>query len=163
MTILIDTNVISELARPRPDTRVVAWAGGLRTMLLSAITVEEVFYGLSSRSNPRIERWFADFLESDCRVLDITAPIARHAGVLRGQLGRRGRPRTQADMLIAATAAWHGLTVATRNGRDFANCGVTVVNPFGPFARSPVRPFARSPVRPFARSPVRMSTRRRAD
>jgi len=56
--------------------------------------------------------------------------IARHAGVLRGQLARRGRPRAQGDMLIAATAALHGLTLATRNERDFEDCGVTVVNPF---------------------------------
>ena len=53
-----------------------------------------------------------------------------NAGVLRGQLGRRGRPRAQADMLIAATAALHGLTLATRNVRDFEDCGVAVVNPF---------------------------------
>jgi predicted nucleic acid-binding protein len=130
MSVLIDTNVISELARPRPDPRVTAWAGGLITVMLSAVTVEEIFFGLTARSSPRVERWFADFLESDCRVLEITAPIARHAGVLRGQLTRRGRPRAQADMLIAATAALHGLTLATRNERDFEDCGVTVVNPF---------------------------------
>jgi predicted nucleic acid-binding protein len=106
------------------------WAGGLATMVLSVITVEEIFFGLSAKPSPQIERWFESFLESDCQVLEVTRSIGRHAGVLRGQLARRGRPRTQADMLIAATAAWHGLTLATRNERDFADCGVTVVNPF---------------------------------
>lgn len=130
MSILVDTDVIAELARPRPDPRVVAWAGGLTTVTVSAITIEEVFFGLSAKPNPRIERWFTEFLDNDCRVLEVSTPIARHAGVLRGQLGRRGRSRTQADMLIAATAAWHGLTLATRNERDFEDCGVTVVNPF---------------------------------
>jgi predicted nucleic acid-binding protein len=130
MSILVDTNVLSELARPRPDPRVVDWAGGLSTVILSVVTIEEVFFGLSAKSSPRIERWFEDFLESDCRILEITTPIARHAGVLRGQLAKRGRPRAQADMLIAATAALHGLTLATRNERDFKGCGVTVVNPF---------------------------------
>ena len=130
MSILVDTNVLSELARPRPDPRVVDWAGGLSTMMLSVVTVEEIFFGLSAKRNPRIERWFEDFLDSDCRILEVTTPIARHAGVLRGQLARRGRPRAQADMLIAATAALHGLTLATRNERDFQDCGVTVVNPF---------------------------------
>jgi predicted nucleic acid-binding protein len=130
MSILVDTNVVSELARPRPDPRVVDWAGGLASVTLSAITVEEVFFGLSARRSPRIERWFEDFLDRDCRVLEVTTPIARHAGVLRGQLRKRGWPRTQADMLIAATAAVHGLTLATRNERDFEDCGVTVINPF---------------------------------
>lgn len=130
MSILVDTNVLGELARPRPDPRVVDWAGGLTTVMLSVVTVEEVFFGLSARHSPRIERWFEDFLDSDCRVLEVTTPIARHAGVLRGQLAKRGRPRAQADMLIAATAALHGLTLATRNERDFEDCGVTVVNPF---------------------------------
>ncbi|HEX2689321.1 MAG TPA: type II toxin-antitoxin system VapC family toxin [Kofleriaceae bacterium] len=130
MSILVDTNVLSELARPRPDPRVVDWAGGLSMVILSVVTIEEVFFGLSAKSSPRIERWFEDFLESDCRILEITTPIARHAGVLRGQLAKRGRLRAQADMLIAATAALHGLTLATRNERDFKGCGVTVVNPF---------------------------------
>ena len=130
MSILLNTNVLSELARPRPDPRVVDWAGGLSTVILSVVTVEEVFFGLSAKPSPRIARWFENFLASDCRILEVTTPIARHAGVLRGQLATRGRPRTQADMLIAATAALHGLTLATRNERDFKDCGVTVVNPF---------------------------------
>lgn len=130
MSILIDTNVLSELARPRPDPRVVDWTGGLSAVILSVVTVEEVFFGLSAKPSPRIARWFEDFFDSDCRILEVTTPIARHAGVLRGQLATRGRPRTQADMLIAATAALHGLTLATRNERDFKDCGVTVVNPF---------------------------------
>ena len=130
MSVLVDTNIIAELARPRPDPGVIAWAGGLATMILSAITVEEIFFGLSAKPNPRIERWFEAFFDGECQVLEVTLPIARHAGVLRGQLGRRGRPRARADMLIAATAARHGLTLATRNERDFADCGVTIVNPF---------------------------------
>ena len=129
MSILVDTNILSELARPRPDPRVVQWANGLSTVIVSVVTVEEVFFGLSAKHSPRIERWFEDFFDSDCRILEITTAIARHAGVLRGQLTRRGRPRAQADMLIAATAALHGLTLATRNERDFQDCGVTVVNP----------------------------------
>jgi predicted nucleic acid-binding protein len=130
MSVLVDTNVLTELARPRPDPSVVEWVGGLATVLLSAVTIEEIFFGLSARPSPRVQRWFEDFIDSACRVLDVTTPIARHAGVLRGQLRKRGRPRTQADMLIAATAALHGLTLATRNERDFEDCGISVVNPF---------------------------------
>ena len=112
MSVLVDTNVLAELARPRPDPRVVDWAGGLTAVILSVVTVEEIFFGLSAKRSPRIERWFEDFLGS-CQILEVTQPIARHAGVLRGQAGRRGRPRAQADLLIAATAAWPGLTLAT--------------------------------------------------
>ena len=60
----------------------------------------------------------------------MTTPVAILAGTLRGQLAARGHVRTQADILIAATAAHHGLTVVTRNVRDFDDCGVAVGNPF---------------------------------
>jgi predicted nucleic acid-binding protein len=159
MSLLIDTNVLSELARPRPDRRVIEWASELAAVTLSAITVEEIFFGLAAKPNARIERWFEGFLETDCQVLEVTAPIARHAGVLRGQLAKRGRPRSQADMLIAATAALHGLTLATRNQRDFADCGVSVHNPFASIAASLVARVTRSSTPAAARSGSRSSGR----
>ena len=63
-------------------------------------------------------------------VLDITAPVARRAGEMRAQLQGGGQARTQADMLIAATAQVHGLTVVTRNVSDFEATGVRLVNPW---------------------------------
>jgi predicted nucleic acid-binding protein len=63
-------------------------------------------------------------------VLPITTDVARCAGALRGQLQLRGQTRSQADMLIAATAQIHALTIVTRNVRDFDGCGVAVLNPF---------------------------------
>jgi toxin FitB len=77
------------------------------------------------KPSARVHRWFETFVPSYCRVLDVTDAIARHAGILRGQVSRRGKTRTQADMLIAGTAAAHGLTLATRNQRDFAGCGIS--------------------------------------
>lgn len=130
MIFLFDTNVLSELARPAPDPRVTAWAGSLAEVAVSVITIDEIYFGLAAKSNPRVQRWCDVFIERYCRVHDVTEPIARHAGTLRGQLSKRGRPREQADMLIAATAAAHGLTLATRNTRDFAGCGVALHNPF---------------------------------
>jgi predicted nucleic acid-binding protein len=62
--------------------------------------------------------------------LPITSDIARRAGELRGQLQANGQTRTQADMLIAATAQIHALTIITRNVRDFDGCGIGVLNPF---------------------------------
>lgn len=130
MSVLVDTNVLSELARPRPNGGVVAWVGGLEAIAISVITLDEILFGLTIKPSARVHRWFDAFVAGYCRVLDVTDPIARHAGILRGQLSRRGQARKQADMLIAATAAAHGLTVATRFERDFAGCGVAVVNPF---------------------------------
>lgn len=130
MSVLSDTNVISELARPRPHPAVVRWVQAQKAIVISVIMVEEIHFGLTMKKNARVQRWFEGFLEAHCRVLELAAPIARHAGILRAQHAARGRVRSQADMLIAATAAQHGLAVATRNVRDFDDCGVTVVNPF---------------------------------
>lgn len=126
---LVDTNVIGELARPRPNPGVLAWAARTHTVALSVVTVEEVLFGLGRRPLPRLRTWFDEFL-AGCRVLDVTAPIAALSGTLRGQLATRGQVRTQADMLIASTAAHHGLTLVTRNVRDFGGCGISLLNPF---------------------------------
>jgi predicted nucleic acid-binding protein len=69
-------------------------------------------------------------LEVFSHIYEVTDAIARHAGILRGQLGSRGQVRGQTDMLIAATASAHGLTLATRNKRDFDGCGIAVFDPF---------------------------------
>jgi len=62
--------------------------------------------------------------------LPITREMAQWTGERRGQFKAGGKSRTQADMLIAATAALHGLTLVTRNYRDFEECGVAFLNPF---------------------------------
>ena len=130
MNYLIDTNVVGELARPRPDAGVLAWADSVGAVGISVVTVEEIFFGLAWKPHPRIEAWLDGFLTSFCEFLPVTASIARHAGKLRGQQQANGITRTQADMLIAATGAAHGLTVVTRNEKDFQGCGVPVLNPF---------------------------------
>jgi predicted nucleic acid-binding protein len=129
-TELVDTNVLSELSRRRPHPAVLAWAATARRVALSVITVEEVAFGLARHPIGRVGIWFDRFLERHCVVLDVTRPIAALAGTLRGQLAAGGRVRTQADMLIGATAAHHGLTLVTRNVRDFDGCGVQVFDPF---------------------------------
>ncbi len=127
---LVDTNVLSELARRAPNAGVVRWAGTVSTVALSVVTVEEIFYGLAWKPNLRVQSWFESFLESHCDVRPVTVEVARLAGQLRGSLAARGEPRTQADMLIAATAQVERLTLVTRNARDFAACGVPLLNPF---------------------------------
>lgn len=127
---LCDTNILSELARREPNPGVVEWAEHVTLVGLSVISVEEILFGLSWKPRPRVLEWFEGFLASNCEVLPVTESIARRAGVLRATLAGKGQVRTQADMLLAATALAHDLTVVTRNQRDFEGCGVAVLNPF---------------------------------
>lgn len=129
-TQLVDTNILGELSRPRPNPGVLSWSETARRIAVSVITVEEVLYGLGRRPLPRVRAWFDQFLAGHCEVLDVTPPIAVLAGNLRGQLASKGQVRTQADTLIGATAAHHGFTLVTRNVRDFDGCGITVLDPF---------------------------------
>jgi len=127
---LTDTNVLSELVRPRPNPGVIAWAGGLERLAISVITLEEIQFGLSWKPNARIRDWFERFLADACDVLPISRTIAERAGVMRGELRAAGTTRSQADILIAATAQVHGLTLVTRNVRDFDGCAIELLNPF---------------------------------
>ncbi|MBR8835663.1 MAG: type II toxin-antitoxin system VapC family toxin [Stigonema ocellatum SAG 48.90 = DSM 106950] len=127
---LCDTNIISELARPEPNVGVVTWATGVSQMALSVITLEEIFYGLAAKPSPRIQSWFDLFFNSQCIIFPINEAVAKRAGELRGILRTQGKSRTQADMLIAATAQIHQLTLVTRNTRDFEGCGIPLLNPF---------------------------------
>ena len=127
---LSDTNIVSELMRPNPDAGVRQWAQRQRTpFTISVITVDEIIFGLQWRPRPAKIDWFDWFLRH-CNVLPVTEPIARRAGELRAQLATCGQVRQQADMLIAATAQIHALTLLTRNVRDFEGCGIAVLNPF---------------------------------
>ncbi|HEV8239192.1 MAG TPA: type II toxin-antitoxin system VapC family toxin [Thermoanaerobaculia bacterium] len=128
---LVDTNVISELARRKPDPAVTTWAAAVPLPLaVSVVTLEEIHFGLTWRPNAQVRAWFDDFFAKSCTVLPVTDAIAKRAGELRGQLRAAGRQRTHADMLVASTAQAHQLTLVTRNVRDFEGCGITVVNPF---------------------------------
>lgn len=130
MRILCDTNILGELARTRPNAGVASWAHGITHIALSAVTLEEIRFGLTWKPNARILKWFEMFLKDFCDILPVTAEIAAHAGSLRGGFQARREFRTQADMLIAATAALHGLTLVTRNTRDFEGCNIRLLNPF---------------------------------
>lgn len=130
MIYLCDTNIISELARPQPNRGVIAWSSEITSISLSVITLEEIIYGLSAKPNPRIQAWLQGFLTTYCQILPITPDIAQWTGEMRGRLRLQGITRSQADMLIAATAKIHQLTLVTRNIRDFEGCEVSLLNPF---------------------------------
>ena len=65
-----------------------------------------------------------------CQIIPVSPEIAKRAGELRGYLQTQGKPRTQADIIIAATAAIHQITLVTRNTKDFEGCGIVILNPF---------------------------------
>jgi predicted nucleic acid-binding protein len=128
---LVDTRVLAELAAAQPNAAVAAWAARTRHIALSVVTLEELAAGIARRSSPALAGWLDGFVARHCDVLDVTAPIARLAGTLRGQLAARRRTRPQADLLVVATAAHHGLVLVTRNIRELAGLGVSLLNPFG--------------------------------
>jgi predicted nucleic acid-binding protein len=127
---LCDTNIISELSKKAPDRAVINWASSLNRCGMSIITIEELCFGLTRRPNQRIIDWINRFIDRHVEIYPVTESIARRAGTLRGRLQSAGSTRTQADMLIASTAAEHNLVIVTRNLRDFEGCGVAVLDPF---------------------------------
>ena len=130
---LVDTNVVSEFRKPRPDRFAVAWLRRVsnRDLFLSAVTVGELQAGveklrLSDASRAEdIESW-VDQVASLWNVLPMDIKAFRHWAFLM-----RNQPdEIIADAMIAATAHIHGLTVVTRNLRDFVPLGVPTLDPF---------------------------------
>ena len=129
---LCDTNIISELSRSKPNQGVIDWVDRIDILTISVITVEEIYFGLAAKPNPRITAWWENLLISGCEILPVTTEIAEYTGNIRGSHRTKGQVRHQADMLIAATAKIHDLTVVTRNTKDFEGCGIKIFNPFDP-------------------------------
>ena len=133
---LIDTNVISEVARPRPDKGVLSFLSEQRSPHVSIITIHELIYGIErletgSRRQRTLQALIDEFLQTFAnRILPATEPIARAAGALRAKAHKEGHTAGLADVLIAATAVLHGLTIATRNVSDFEVLGVPTLNPW---------------------------------
>lgn len=130
-TFLCDTNVVSEIMRREPDPAVLSWFSALQGVALSAVTVEELVFGLRRKGLFEKEAWLRRFAASAAAVHPVEAEDAFWAGETRGRLSSRGIALHQADALIAAAAWRRGLVLATRNVRDFAEIGVAVFNPWG--------------------------------
>lgn len=136
--ILLDTNVISEMMRPRPDPVVGAWfdrQDGL-PLYISTITEGELWSGFErspvGKKRAVVEALIAETFADDFagRILAFDSAAARLFGMISAQRSRVGRPISTADCQIAAIAQVHGLKIATRNTKDFENCDVALVNPW---------------------------------
>jgi hypothetical protein len=130
---LLDTNVVSELRRRKPHGAVTAWLRGLSEsdIFISAVTLGEIQSGIEltrgqdAEKAAEIEAWLDD-LAANQNIL----PMDGRAFRTMARLLHRKSDRLIEDAMIAATAAVHGLTVATRNIRDFRRLGVPASNPF---------------------------------
>ena len=138
MPYLIDTNVLSETLKPRPDPKVTAWFAGQRPedLFLSSVSLGELMRGASRAKDQtkrgRLTRWIEDDLTAQFR--DRVLPFNQDAAMLWGRImgdgDKAGHPRSMADAQIAAVARRHGLTLVTRNTRDFESMDVALVNPW---------------------------------
>lgn len=138
MSYLLDTNVISELRKPkdRADARVRAWIASRTAsdLFLSAITILEIEIGINQAARrddaqaKRLQTWLDDaVLDAFAgRILAVDTAVARRCARMHVP-----DPRPERDALIAATASVHGFTVVTRNVKDFEPLDVAVLNPWG--------------------------------
>ena len=137
MNYLLDTNVVSELRKPpeKVNPRVFEWVNAqiLHSQFLSAITIYELKLGISRKNHTdpvqgqRLQKWFTQDLLPlfEDRVLPLDEQVAIEAANMNVP-----DPRPQADLFIAATARVHGLTIVTRNEKDFEPMGVQYLNPW---------------------------------
>ena len=132
---LLDTNVISEVIRSTPHTRVVTFLAEHDDLWLSSIVIHELEYGLQRMAQGQRRFDLQDSLlgviaEYEDRILPLERVGAEWAARFRAQAHRFGRTLDLGDALIAGTAKTHDLAIATRNVRDFEALEVKVVNPW---------------------------------
>ena len=132
---LIDTNVVSELTKASPDSGVVAFLSEQDDLWLSSVVLHELEFGSRSlpqgRRRDNLQRVLSDFIaEFDDRILPLERTEAEWAARLRAEAHLSGRVLHLGDALIAGTAKAHGLSVATRNVKDFDGLDVNVANPW---------------------------------
>ncbi len=136
-SVLIDTNVWSELVRPRPDERVGSWMrDNFERAVMSAIVLGEIRYGIALASGERRRRFqsFHDDLvvRLPGGVASFDDAAAAAWGALRARLKRAGQLIGERDMLIAGHALSLGLPVVTRNVSEMERTGVDIINPWQP-------------------------------
>lgn len=145
MSFLLDTNVISEPTRPRPDSGVLAWlaAADEDAIFLSAITIAELRYGIqrlaAGKRRTQLDAWLQRDLRPrfEGRILSIDSDIADLCGRLIARSESKGRPIEVRDAYVAACAECHGFTLVTRNVSDFESVVSSII---APWSRSGAKP-----------------------
>jgi len=135
---LLDTNVLSELRRPKPAPKVVAFvtAQPLELLYVSAVTLAEIRLGIERAADAtkraELNDWLAHKVRPmfEQRVLPVTEDIMFKWRLLVEDGRRAGHTFSQPDLIIAATALWHGLTVVSRDTSDYERARVPVRNPW---------------------------------
>jgi toxin FitB len=135
---LLDTNVISELRRPRPNARVRSFIGGqrLEDLFVSTVTLAEIRYGIERVSDAirraELNDWLLHRVRPlfDQRVLEVSEDVMFKWRLLVEDGRKVGHTYSQPDLIIAATALQHGLTVVTRDAGDYTRARVPLLNPW---------------------------------
>ena len=138
MAWLLDTNILSELRRPKPEQKVVAFVAGcpLDQLYISAVTLAEIRFGIELVGEPNRRADLNDWLTNKVRpmfgerVLQITEDIMLKWRLLVEEGRKAGHTFSQPDLIIAATAIHHGLTLVTRDRSDYDKARVPVINPW---------------------------------
>lgn len=138
MSFLLDTNVVSEWTKPRPNAGVVEWLARVDEdeAFLSVVTFAELRHGIerlpTGERRRRLDEWLRNdlALRFEDRIIGVDGAIADEWGRVVARRETRGRPMSAMDALIAATAQVHDLTVVTRNAADFQSSVKNVLNPW---------------------------------
>lgn len=135
---LLDTNVLSELRRPRPQARVLSFIASQRLddLFVSTVTLAEIRFGIeavgSAVRRAELNEWLRHRVRPmfDQRVLEVTEDVMLKWRLLVEEGRKVGHTFSQPDLIIAATALHHGLTVVTRDTADYAHSRVPMFNPW---------------------------------
>jgi len=132
-THLLDTSVYSQRLRPHPDKGVVRrWKKlGDAALAISAVCEAELRYGLEKRASDRLWIEYRRYLENRLVLIPVDKTVSDTFGALRAEAERQGQPRADFDLLIAATALAHNLTLATLNIRHFMGTPALRVEDWG--------------------------------
>jgi predicted nucleic acid-binding protein len=135
--IILDSNVVSELMRPRPEQRVIAWLDRQprSSIWTTSVTVFEIRFGLQvmppGKRRDTYTQGFECLLEGiERRIAPFDVESADHASILMASRKLQGRPREDRDTMIAGIVLAHRAVLATRNTRDFGDITATIIDPW---------------------------------